>query len=157
MISPTENGELMGKVGTEVSKPPKEPMRAPFPSAWDVPAAESGEGASLLGFLSAISASTLNGRMATLGFPESSAALRLVCMFTPAARAGSSSDFRAAVRADMAVDGAMQVHPVPGKRAVDCDGNRGKTCCWSARHGDRILMFMWANWSAEAVIRQAQR
>lgn len=154
MISPTENGELVGKAEPEVSKPPKEAIRAPFSSAWDVPAAESGEDASLLGFLSAISASTLNGRIATLGFPESS---RLVCMFTTAARGERSSVFRAAVRADMAVDGAMQVRPVSVKRTGDCNGNRGKVCCWAARHGDRILMFMWANWSAEAVIRQAQR
>lgn len=112
MMSPTENEELMGKAGTEESKLPKDPKRAPFPSAWDVPAADgaSGDGTSLLGFRSAISASTLKGRIATLGFPVSSAGLRLVCI-SPLNRGESSSVFKAAVKADMAVDGAIQVRP----------------------------------------------
>lgn len=104
----------MDKAGTEVSRLPNEPTRA----LWDVPATHGalGEVTPLLGFLSAISASTLKGRMATLGFPVSSAGPRLVCMsplLTGAERGGSSSVFSAAVKADMAIDGAIQVRLAP--------------------------------------------
>lgn len=119
MISPTENEELMGKAGTELSRVPKEPIRALFPSAWDVPATDCASGddtSTRLGFLSAISASTLKGRIATLGFPVSSAGLRLVCISplpTRAERGGRSSVFKPAVKADMAMDGAIQVRLAP--------------------------------------------
>lgn len=107
IMSPTENEELMGKV--EVSRLPNAPILAPFTRTWDVvaPGGASGEGASLLGFLSAISASTLKGRMATLGLTGSSVGLRLVCMsplLTSTEREGSSS-----VTADIAIAGAIQV------------------------------------------------
>lgn len=112
MMSPTENEEFMDKPGTGESRLPKEPILEVFPCrAWDVPGT-SGDGTSRLGFLSAISASTLKGKIATLGLPVSSAGLRLVCMSplpTRTERAGRSSVFRAAVRADMAEDGAIQV------------------------------------------------
>lgn len=119
MISPTEYEEPMGKAGT-VSKLLKELIRAPFPSVWDVPATDcaSGDGTSLLGFLSAISASTLNGRIATLGFSVSSAGLRLVCispLLTRTERGERSSVFKPATKADMAVDGAIQVRLAPVK------------------------------------------
>lgn len=112
MMSPTENG-LMAKPGTEVSTPPSAPTLGLFPISWDVPGtdvAPAGDATSLLGFLSAMSASTLKGRMASLGFPVSSAGLRLVCMspLLRTERAGSSSVFKAAIKADMAIDGAMQ-------------------------------------------------
>ena len=114
MMSPTENEELMGKAGTEVSRLPKEPILTPFPNAWDVPGTDgaSGDATSLLGFLSAISASTLKGKIATLGFTVSSAGIRLVCispLLPRTERGGSSSVFKPAVKADMAIDGAIQV------------------------------------------------
>lgn len=112
MMSPTENAELIGKTWTEASNPAKVPTRVPFADNWDVPAAPSGDGISLLGFLSAISASTLKGRIATFGFPVSSAGLRLVCispLLTSTERGERSSLFTPAVSVDMAVDGAIQV------------------------------------------------
>lgn len=115
MMSPIGNEALMGKAGSEVSRPPKELTRALFPSTWDVPATDavSGDGTSLLlGFLSAISASTLKGRIATLGLPVSSVGLRLVCISSlprRAARGDRSSVFKPAVKVDMTVDGAIQV------------------------------------------------
>lgn len=120
MMSPTENEELMAKPGTEVSRLPKAPILAPFPIAWDVPGTDvaSGDATSLLGFLSAISASTLKGKIATLGLPVSSAGLRLVCMsplLTRTERGGRSSVFKPAVRADMAIDGAIQVRLARGE------------------------------------------
>lgn len=113
MMSPTENGVPTASPGTGLSRGPKEPIRAPLPITWEVPGtdtAASGEGASLLGFLSAMSASTLKGRMATLGF--SSAELRLVCAsprLTTTDRGGASSVFKPAIKADMVTDGAIQV------------------------------------------------
>lgn len=123
MISPTENVELIGKVETGVSRLPKEPIRAPFPSTWDVPATEagSGDGTSLLGFLSAISASTLKGRIGTFGFPVSPVGLKLVCispLLTRTERGEISSAFKPAARADMDIDGAIQGRPAPLKRFV---------------------------------------
>ena len=120
MMSPTENEELMAKPGTEVSRLPKAPILAPFAIAWDVPGTDvaSGDATSLLGFLSAISASTLKGKIATLGLPVSSAGLRLVCMsplLTRTERGGRSSLFKPAVRVDMAVDGAIQVRLARGE------------------------------------------
>lgn len=131
MMSPTENEELIARAGTEVSRLPKAPILAPFPSAWDVPGTDvaSGDTASLLGFLSAISASTLKGRIATLGFPVSSAGLRLVCMSplpTRTERGGRSSVFKPAVKADMAIDGAIQVRPARVRGLVDSRGCSGK-------------------------------
>lgn len=131
IMSPTENAELIGKGGTEVSRLPKEPIRAPFPIAWDVVATDgaSGEGTSLLGFLSAISASTLKGRIETLGFTVSSAGLRLVCISplpTRTEREGRSSVFKPAVKADMAIDGAIQVR-LALLWGLDSRGYRGKS------------------------------
>lgn len=120
MMSPTENEELMAKPGTGESRVPKAPIRAPFPITWDVPGTDvaSGDATSLLGFLSAISASTLKGKIATLGFPVSSAGLRLVCMsplLTRTEREGRSSVFTPAIKADMAIDGAIQVRRARGE------------------------------------------
>lgn len=115
MMSPTENGELMAKPGTEVSRAPNAPILAPLPVTCDVPGtdvAPGDDGTSLLGFLSAISASTLKGKIATLDFPVSSAGLKLVCMsplLTRTEREGRSSVFKPAIKADIAIDGAIQV------------------------------------------------
>jgi len=136
MMSPTENEEPMPRDeeeeeeeeeveedNTEVSKLERQPIRTP----WDVPATDgrswwtdSMRSLVLLGFLSAISASTLNGRMATLGLAVAVA----VSVSTGAPRLGkslrwtrrrerdgtsSSSLFKPSVRVDMmAADGAMQ-------------------------------------------------
>lgn len=160
MRSPTENEEPIDKAGTEVSRLPKEPILAPFPRAWDVPGMDvaSGDTTSLLGFLSAISASTLNGKIATLGFTVSLAGLRLVCissLLTRTERGGRASVFKPAVKADMAIDGAIQVRPARGKWLVDCRAYSRRTApklryrsyC-AALKRDSILMFMWPEWGA---------
>jgi hypothetical protein len=82
IMSPTENGDPIVKEGTELSRLESEPIREP--SAWDVPAMDdlSGDVKSLFGFLSAIRASTLKGRIATLGLIAASSAItiKLVCI-----------------------------------------------------------------------------
>lgn len=164
MMSPTENEELMAKPGTGLSRVPKALILAPFPITWDVPGTDvtSEDATSLLGFLSAMSASTLKGKIETLGFPVSSAGPRLVCMsplLTRTERGGRSSLFKPAIKADMAADGAIQVWLARGRRLVDYR-------CYSGKSYTKFTQgTLWSGYphvyvtelECRAIIRQAWR
>lgn len=153
----------MGKAGTEVSRLAKGPILAPLPGAWDVPATGGwfGDDTSLLGFLSAISASTLKGRIATLGLPGSSVGLRLVCMSplpTRTERGGRSSLFKAALKADIAIAGAIQVRlarVVKGERTVVCIAKRGLHKLGAVRPKVTVSSCLCDQSDVQAIIRQA--